>query len=733
MKTTTRTALLLTVALVALHLPFLPASLEDLDSINFALGLRDFDVAQHQPHPPGYPVYVAAGKIVHGLVGGEARALGVVSVIGAVAALWAIVALMSGWATRDGTRAASAGTLLAVTSPLFWFTAVRPLSDMLGLAVALAAQVLTLRATSLSALAAAAAVGGFGAGVRSQVVWLTLPLLILAVVRRPSAERVRWALAALTAYVVGALVWAIPLVVLSGGPAEYLRVLASQGTEDFTGVAMLATQPSPRLLLSALYATWLAPWGAWPIGAIVLLTAVYGFMRLSLSSPRTAGVILAAFGPYALFHLVFQETATTRYALPLVVPVAFFAATGLTELPGRRGLFLAGVVAIVGLGMTQPALWLYARMPAPAFRVLDDMATIGSGTAAPVLAMHRRQELDMRRPLLWNQGRVPRWGADLGAPAKHEWLEPVKYWNGGGRAPVWFLADPPRSDLRLIDPRAQRLRGTYRWPFEASALLGGVRPNVMDWYEINAPGWYAGEGWALTPETAGVARDEGKGPGRAPIQAWVRRHAGPVTLMIGGRKLTGAEPTSVEVAIDGRSVWSGQVAPGFFLQFVRLDAGALTGSGDYGELTVRAGTDEVAIEQFDFQPADQTVFGFGDGWYESEYNPTTGRLWRWTSEQATLRVISPRRALTLHLAGEFETSASRAHVRIRSGDRVIAEHDVPRTFSIDVPVAAELVADGGETALTIETDQWYVPAETNWRPSQDRRHLGLRIFDCTLF
>src|SRR5262245_29042150 len=47
---------------VVVHLWFLPPSLEDIDSINFALGLRDFDPAQHQPHPPGYPVYIAVGR-----------------------------------------------------------------------------------------------------------------------------------------------------------------------------------------------------------------------------------------------------------------------------------------------------------------------------------------------------------------------------------------------------------------------------------------------------------------------------------------------------------------------------------------------------------------------------------------------------------------------------------------------------------------------------------------------
>ena len=34
---------------LAAHLPFLSRSLEDIDSINFALGLRHFDVAAHHP------------------------------------------------------------------------------------------------------------------------------------------------------------------------------------------------------------------------------------------------------------------------------------------------------------------------------------------------------------------------------------------------------------------------------------------------------------------------------------------------------------------------------------------------------------------------------------------------------------------------------------------------------------------------------------------------------------
>src|SRR5690348_14731733 len=55
-------------AWLALHLPFLAPSLEDIDSINFALGLHHFDPGLHQPHPPGYPVFIAAGRISLALI-----------------------------------------------------------------------------------------------------------------------------------------------------------------------------------------------------------------------------------------------------------------------------------------------------------------------------------------------------------------------------------------------------------------------------------------------------------------------------------------------------------------------------------------------------------------------------------------------------------------------------------------------------------------------------------------
>jgi hypothetical protein len=729
------------VLFLAAHLPLLPLSLGDVDSINFALAIRDFDVAQHQPHPPGYPIYVAATKAVNLAVGSEARTLSLLSAIGGAAGVLAMLALYRGLvpANAGDDPRPLAAAVIGATAPLYWFSASRPLSDVPGLAAAVALQAMIVAATSGRALVVAALAAGLAAGIRSQIVWLTVPLLALQWARRPVAERWRAAPLMAAAYAAGALVWAIPLLLLTGGPAAYWRALVNQGAEDLGGVVMLWTQPTPRQFLTALRNTFLLPWGHDAIGIVAVGFAAVGVVSMTRwPRGRQALVTLAAaYGPYYLFDLLFQETATTRYALPVLVPVAFAAVEGAWAVSRRAPLMLAAGLALVSLTLTTQALYGYSRSQAPAFRMIAEMASgAEESDRQPVLAMHRRASFDMRRPMQWAGTEAPRFQDRLASPPKREWLELVKYWNQGGTNPVWFIADPLRSDLALIERPAPV---EYRWPFDPSALLGGVRPNEMDWYRFEAPGWYVSEGWALTPETAGVATEDRKGPGIAPIEGWVRRTDGPVDMLIGGRNMGGA-PAILRVTLDGREIEAPPVAPGFFLHTYALPslppraagavgaAGAGGNDGNYARLAISADSPQVAIEQFAANPDGRVIFGFDEGWYEQEYNPATGRLWRWASERANLRVRSGGRGVVVRLTGEIEASSS-AEVTISVGDRVIVQERIGRHFTVSAPVPSELLATA-DARITIESSSWYVPAEGRFSSSPDRRRLALKVYEC---
>jgi hypothetical protein len=320
----------------------------------------------------------------------------------------------------------------------------------------------------------------------------------------------------------------------------------------------------------------------------------------------------------------------------------------------------------------------------------------------------------------------------LPAPPRREWLELARYWREGHTAPLWFLADPSRTDLALIDPRSRDNRQDFLWSWQSLSDLGGMRPSAVHWYRMSVPGWFAEEGWALTPETAGVARLMGRGPSLGPITAWVRKRPEAVQVLVGGRHLGAAGDPAVTfvLALDGVDRWQWQAGPGFFLEQFDLPAGTLAGDG-LARLTIRAisgegGSIPTAIEQFDLQSSGSLMWGYDEGWFEAEYTPALG-VWRWTSESASLRILNATSpvALTITVESPARYFDSPPTVRLRAGEVVIAQTDFSSqtTWRVLVPADALQRANG---RVTLETNRTFVPADMSGQA--DQRQLGLRVF-----
>ena len=724
----------LAAAYLAAHLPFLAPSLEDYDSINFALGLRDFDPSRHQPHPPGSPVYIALGRIVFFVVdrvlpaadrsATEALTLALLSAVCGALAIVAFAFVCLRVLTQDRRAAIPWAAAIFAASPLMWISGLRPMSDLPGLAAALAAQALMLTGRSHArALVAGGLLAGLAAGIRVQTLWLTMPLFAFVLFER----RFPWR--PLAAVAAGVLAWAVPLVVDSGGLDAYLRALGSQAGEDFAWVNMLWLEPTPRRLAFALYETFVLPWAAHPLAAIVAVAALAGAATAAVRQPRALGLFALAFVPYALLHLLFQETVTVRYALPTLPLVAWLAANAASASRRWTPLVAAPVVA-AGLFIAVPSAVAYARAPHPAFQALAD--AVGYARVAPPQAVFAHHSI-------WRAVQAAETGLPVVEPPRlHEWLGPVNYWKAGGRGPVWFLADPRRTDLALIDPQSRLDAVSYRWAVDGRPEFSGIRPMGTDWYRLPPPGWFASEGWSLTPETGGLALATARGPDRQPIEAWVRRRAEPMHLVVGGRHLgdAGDSPADFELAIDGtvRDRWTATVDDRNFLRFMELPDG-LAGAGDYARLTIAARPAlrdrrlaAVAVRQFDVQSASRMISAFGEGWHEAEYDPATGRRWRWTSGRAVIRVKGPVSDVNIVLRGEspLRYFDDPPDVQVTAGGRAIARFQPAADFEWTVRVqAADVLRAAG--AIAIETTPVYRPGEAEG--TTDERELGLRVFE----
>jgi hypothetical protein len=728
-----RLAALVAVFLAA-HLPLLPPTLEDVDSINFALGVRDFDVARHQPHPPGYPVFIAAARLTTavfraaGVSAPEVRGLAVWSALAGAALIPLLFAFFR--ALSDDRRAWWA-TVVVVCAPLFWFTALRPLSDVTGLAFAVAAQALLAsvivgRAAS-AALVAGAFVAALAIGVRSQTFVLTLPLLVWALVLPGSTISVRQRTTAAAAAVAGGLLWFIPLMAASGGLSEYMTALGGQAGEDFSGVVILWTVRSARVAAQALVYTFLWPWGSLWLGALVVSLAVAGALLVLWRSPRIAVVLAVAFVPYAAFHLLFHEIVTVRYALPLAIPVAYLLVVAVDWFPVKRGMpIAASAVALSGLVQVVAPSLIYARTGSPAFRAFADVKKLHDGRAP--IGMHAFA----RRVAEWDEGALS--GRVLKTRHGSEWLAALEALRGAPS--ILFVADPRRTDLALFDPNSLLRKGSYTWGFNEPPFVGGARPGSSDLLSIESPGWMLDRGWALTAEVSGVTERDGGGPHRRPSIAWIRSRPEPAVLVIGGRHLgaAGEPPAEISVAIGDRVLARLTSTPGFFVKRADLPAGALAAADTFVPLQVtsRAADGDgrevrVALEQFDVQSSAVPMFAFEEGWQEPEYDPMTAAAWRWMSDRSVLWVRPVGRDVTLRLSGEspLRYYAGAPVLRVTLGDAAVGEFRPSSDFmqEITLPNAALAAADG---RVVITSDKHFVPGERDGSP--DKRRLAIRVY-----
>src|SRR5262249_21816290 len=98
---------------LVLRLWALPRALDATDAVNFALALDRFDVLKHQPHFPGYPLYVLLCHVAALFVDAPA-ALGLPGALASAALVAAVARAVRG---RAGDAAGLAAAWLVAAAP----------------------------------------------------------------------------------------------------------------------------------------------------------------------------------------------------------------------------------------------------------------------------------------------------------------------------------------------------------------------------------------------------------------------------------------------------------------------------------------------------------------------------------------------------------------------------------------------------------------------------------------
>jgi len=331
------------------RVPFVARHLWDHDSVQLALAVERFDLAAHQPHPPGYPLYVALLKVLDVLgvepLGGM-LALSVLAAMGGAAAMAALAHRLAGGGEL-GERAGLLAAALYVFNPLLWFYGELPLVYAVegGLTVGVAWAVAGM-ADSRSRFLLACTLLAVAGGLRPSTLVLLSPLLLRGVVTTRRRGRLTPGLFTAGAVTGAAVVlaWLVPLVAAAGGLAAYRRISGAHFGALLPQTSVLYGAGLDALGHNAFLVVKWALQGLVP-GVLALLVlwmlAPGAILRGGRRLASRAGFLIAwALPPmafFALFHIT--KAGYTLVHLPaLLAAVAVVAAPALDVSAGpRRG------------------------------------------------------------------------------------------------------------------------------------------------------------------------------------------------------------------------------------------------------------------------------------------------------------------------------------------------------------------------------------------------------------
>lgn len=195
------------------------------DSVQFTLALQDFNAVQHQPHPPGYIIYVYLGKFFNLFFPDPNVAFIALGILASVVGLVLVFALAREAFSRSVAYIAA---LFYIFNPLVWFHGLVAEVYIVEMALILGFVFLAHRYYRQSGwidLVGMVAMLGILGGTRQSAEVVMLPLLIWVLWQKRVSLK-QWLMVALGLMVVN-LAWFIPILWMSGGWREYFLALGT--------------------------------------------------------------------------------------------------------------------------------------------------------------------------------------------------------------------------------------------------------------------------------------------------------------------------------------------------------------------------------------------------------------------------------------------------------------------------------------------------------------------------
>ena len=300
----------LTGAVAVTRFSFRSHDLYDVDSVNFALGMVRFDPRVHQPHPPGYFLYVCLGRLLNLPLHNANLALVMLSILASCGTVFVIYLLALDW---FGIHAARFAGALFLFSPLAWFHGIVALTySVEAFFSALIGHLCwsVYRGRTSYVLPSAVALG-ISAGIRPSSLLFLGPIFLFSLWHAP-----RRRVAGMLVLLVALVAWFLPMVAASGGLAAYVDALVSLWGIVPAKSTVFNSSPANSIARAfTILFIYLLSFGA---ASIAPFAAKY---RTDPDDPGKKRFTLVWIGPaLCFFTFIFLQFVNSGYLLLLIAP-----------------------------------------------------------------------------------------------------------------------------------------------------------------------------------------------------------------------------------------------------------------------------------------------------------------------------------------------------------------------------------------------------------------------------
>lgn len=353
-------------AIAATRVYALSRSLWDWDEALFSTAVRAYDVTQHHPHPPGFPLFVLAAKFIHLFVADEFRAVQTVTLLGAIGLFPALVFLAR--ALRFPFGVAVGGAALYCFFPAVWIFGGTAFSDVPSTTLVIVACACLLHGGRGYVIGAVLL--GISAGFRSQNLLIGCAPALYATwcrIRERAWGEIAAAIA-LGAAIVAAS-YAGAAYASADPPHGYLATMANlrEYVRNVDSFMNPGREPLRKLFADFFVHTIRSGRLDYAIDALAVLGVIVNFRRFG------TWMTLAMFVPFQLFAwLMLDPLSVSRYGTAYLPMVALLAAAGAHVIKWVDAVVITAIVARLFV-WTLPAVRTVRSTDAPTAAAMQEI------------------------------------------------------------------------------------------------------------------------------------------------------------------------------------------------------------------------------------------------------------------------------------------------------------------------------------------------------------------------